>query len=269
MLHKAGTLTAMAVAALLPVLTGSASAQTAAASCGAPSILTRLDGSIARTAARLAEGRSLKIVALGSSSTFGVGASSSAHSYPSRLEAELREQFPDMEIVVLNRGVGGEDAREELARLDKSVVAEHPDLVLWQVGTNAIVDAEGMAREEALVRKGFARLKASGADVILMDPQYSPKVIGMPKAAAMIRMLQRVAASSQVGVFRRYEIMSHWQKVEHVPFERFTVKDGLHMNDWGYDCIAKLLAASIVVAAGQPAPASVASRTYTLQSFEL
>jgi acyl-CoA thioesterase-1 len=52
-----------------------------------------------------------------------------------------------------------------------------------------------------------------------------------------------------------------------VPFSRFTVKDGLHMNDWGYDCIARLLASSIVAAAGRPVP--VASRTFTLQSARL
>jgi lysophospholipase L1-like esterase len=265
MSRRVGFWTTM-VAALLPVVLGAvgARAETAAPSCSAPGALTRLDRAIARTAARLAEGRSLKIVALGSSSTFGVGASSPAHSYPSRLEAELREQFPDMQITVLNRGVGGEDAEEMLARLDRSVLAERPDLVLWQVGTNAIVDEEGVSAEAALVRKGFARLKAAGADVVLVDPQYSPKVIAMPKAAAMVRMLQKVAQAADIGVFRRFAIMSHWREVEHVPFARFTVKDGLHMNDWGYDCIAKLLAAAIVTAAGQPA--SVASRTFTMQA---
>src|SRR5580700_9930602 len=64
-------------------------------------------------------------------------------SQPAR--GELREQFPDMKIEVINRGVGGEDAKEMLARLDKSVLAERPDLVLWQVGTNAIVDEEGLS----------------------------------------------------------------------------------------------------------------------------
>jgi acyl-CoA thioesterase I len=262
---RVGFFTTMAVA-LLPVLLGpiAAEAETSAASCSAPSALARLDRAIVHTAARLSEGRSLKIVALGSSSTFGVGASSPAHSYPSRLEAMLRERFPDMEITVLNRGVGGEDAEEMLARLDKSVLAEHPDLVLWQVGTNAIVDEEGVSAEAALVRKGLARLKAAGVDVIVVDPQYSPKVIAMPKAAAMVRMLRTVAEAADIGVFRRFAIMSHWRQVEHVPFARFTVKDGLHMNDWGYDCIAKLLASAIVAAAGQPAP--VASRTFTMQA---
>jgi acyl-CoA thioesterase I len=277
MFRRVGFFTAMLVTALTAPT--AAEAETAAPSCSAPSALMRLDRAIAHTAARLSEGRTLKIVALGSSSTFGVGASSPANSYPSRLEADLREQFPDMDITVVNRGIGGEDAKEMLARLDKSVLAEHPDLVLWQVGTNAIVDDEGLSQEAALVRKGFARLKAAGVDVVLMDPQYSPKVIGAPKAAAMVRMLEREAQAANVPVFHRFAIMSHWRQVENMPFDRFTVKDGLHMNDWSYGCIAKLLATAIVATAGQPtqvatagqpaqAAAPVASRKFTMQAMQ-
>jgi acyl-CoA thioesterase-1 len=82
----------------------------------------------------------------------------------------------------------------------------------------------------------------------------------------MVRMLQTVAQTANVPVFRRFAIMSHWRTVAHVPFERFTVKDGLHMNDWGYQCIARLLANSIVAAASRPVP--VATR-YVAQATHL
>ncbi|HEX7199741.1 MAG TPA: SGNH/GDSL hydrolase family protein [Dongiaceae bacterium] len=250
-MSKSSFFTTITVAAITGFLgVGSASAE--GLDCSAPHNLMRLDRALSHTAARIAEGRSLKIVALGSSSTAGVGATSSANSYPSRLEAELRERYPEMRIEVINRGVGGEDAREMLARLDRSVLAERPDLVLWQVGTNAIVDAEGITEEAHLVRKGLARLKAAGADVILMDPQYSPAVTQRANAGAMVRMLQTVAQTNNVPVFHRYAIMNHWRTVENVPFDRFIVNDGLHMNDWSYGCIAKLLATSIVAAVNQP-----------------
>jgi acyl-CoA thioesterase I len=251
---KAGLFSTMTVAVLAGLLGATPVRAEADQACSAPDALMRFDRAISHTAARIAEGRSLKVVALGSSSTVGIGATSPANSYPSRLEAALREQYPDMQIEVINRGVGGEDAREELARLDKSVLAERPDLVLWQVGTNAIVDEEGVSEEGTLVRKGLARLKAAGVDVILIDPQYSPSVIRSSRAGAMVRMLKTVAQAANVAVFRRFAIMGHWRTVEHVPFERFTVKDGLHMNDWGYQCIAKLLATSIVAAASRPVP---------------
>ena len=213
----------------------------------------RFDGAMARTAARLAERHALRIVALGSSSTAGAGATSPANSYPSRLEAELRNRFPAADIVVLNRGIGGEDAREMLARLDKSVIAEHPDLVLWQVGSNAIMDDEKLSDEAALVRSGLARLKAAGIDVVLVDPQFVPKIISKPKAAAMVRLLETVARDQQIGVFHRFAIMSHWRLAQRLAFAQFTAPDGLHMNDWSYDCIAKLMASALVNATSQPA----------------
>jgi lysophospholipase L1-like esterase len=262
-MSRAGFFTTMAVAMLTGFLGASPAGAETVPACSAPGSLMRLDRAIFHTAARIAEGRSLKIVALGSSSTAGIGATSPANSYPSRLEAELREQYPDMQIDVVNRGVGGEDAREMLARLDRSVLAERPDLVLWQVGTNAIVDEEGISEEAYLIRKGLARLKAAGVDVILIDPQYSPAVIGRPKAGAMVRMLESVAQGANVPVFRRFAIMSHWRTVENLPFDHFIVKDGLHMNDWSYGCIAKLLATSIVAAASQPVP--VATRSLVQQ----
>jgi acyl-CoA thioesterase I len=260
-MSKTSFFTTIAVAAFTGFL--GISSASAEPECSAPNGLMRLDRALSHTAARIAEGRSLKIVAFGSSSTEGVGASSRAHSYPSRLEAELREQYPYMRIEVINRGVGGEDAREMLARLERSVLAEHPDLVLWQVGTNAIVDKQGVSNEAYLVRKGLAKLKAAGVDVILMDPQYSPAVTESPNAPAMVHMLQTVAQSSDVAVFHRYAIMSHWRTVENVPFDRFIIKDGLHMNDWSYGCIAKLLATSIVATVNQP---TIATRSLVQQA---
>ena len=116
----------------------------------------------ARTAARLSERKPVTIVAIGSSSTFGMGASSSAAAYPARLEALLKERFPDTAIKVLNRGVNGEDAPEMLARFDRDVIEAKPDLILWQVGTNAVLRSPEIGGQASLIRLGIERLKAPG-----------------------------------------------------------------------------------------------------------
>src|SRR5262245_65532357 len=54
----------------------------------------RFDVPLVRTARLLASGKSIKIVALGSSSTFGAGASTSAASSTSRLAEALSRHFP-------------------------------------------------------------------------------------------------------------------------------------------------------------------------------
>src|SRR5262245_52939107 len=68
-----------------------------------------LPRALVRTALRLQNGQPLTIVAIGSSSTAGAGASSEAAAYPSRLEALLRQRFPGRAVRVLNRGVNGEE----------------------------------------------------------------------------------------------------------------------------------------------------------------
>jgi acyl-CoA thioesterase-1 len=207
----------------------------------------------ARTAARLEQRKPVTIVAIGSSSTFGMGASSSAAAYPARLEALLKERFPDTAIKVLNRGVNGEDAPEMLVRFDRDVIEAKPDLILWQVGTNSVLRNPEIAGQAALIRLGIERLKSTGADVVLIDPQYAPAVIAKPQARRMVELIHAGAHEEGAGVLRRFALMRSWYEARHMAFADFVSPDGLHLNDWSYDCIARQLAGAIGAAATKPA----------------
>jgi lysophospholipase L1-like esterase len=220
--------------------------------CSAPAALIRLDHPLTRTAERIARRQSLTIVAIGSSSTAGAGASSSAASYPSRLEHELRQHFPTLPIRVLNRGVNGEDAREMLARFEASVIAENPDLVLWQVGTNSLLLDRPLDPAGVRIRAGVRQLKAAGYDVVLIDPQFAPKVLAKPDIENLMELYALVARQERVGVFHRFAVMRHWREMLGLPYSAFLSPDELHMNDWSYACMAKLLASVIVEAATRP-----------------
>ena len=126
--------------------------------CIVPADQARFDYPLPRTARRIAAGLPVKIVAIGSSSTWGAGASSAAASYPSRLAIELDKQFPGHDFTVLNRGVNGEEAADMLARFETSVIAEQPHLVLWQVGTNAVLRDNPLEPNISLLHAGVARL---------------------------------------------------------------------------------------------------------------
>jgi acyl-CoA thioesterase I len=212
----------------------------------------------ARTALRLQRGQPVTLVAIGSSSTAGAGATSEAASYPSRLEALLKQRFPGREVRVLNRGVNGEEAADMLARFDRDVIAEHPDLVLWQVGTNTVLRHPSIGATAALIRSGIARLKAVAADVVLIDPQYAPTVIARPAAGHMVDLIAAEAATGGAGVFHRFALMRDWHETQRLPFAAFIIPDGLHMNDWAYDCVARNLAAAIIAAGGGQSVAAVA-----------
>ena len=142
---------------------------------------------------------------------------------------------------MLNRGVNGDEAADMLARLDTAVIAEKPDLVLWQVGTNSVLRDKAVLPHATLLHEGLARLKAIGADIVLIDPQYAPKVIAKPNAEGMVSLIATAAKAEHVCLFHRFALMRQWHEVDRLPFETFLSADGLHMNDWSYACIAKWL----------------------------
>src|ERR1043166_8719587 len=224
-----------------------AQAAPASPACIAPSDLARFTHRLPRLAERVAQRLPITILAVGSSSTAGAGASSFMTTYPARLEALLRERTPGVDMInVLNRGVGGEEIRDMLARFERDVIAENPDLVLWQLGTNSVLRDHEISGNGALLTAELAVLKGTGADVVLINPQYAPKVLAHPAVDAMIELISVTAKAANVEMFDRFAVMKYWRETRELPFEAFLNPDLLHMNDWGYDCLAQLLATAIV-----------------------
>src|SRR5450759_5288588 len=244
----------IAVAALIVglALPLAARAETPAPPCDAPLDLIRLANPLSHLAQKLAARDPITIVAIGSSSTAGAGASSPAANYPNRLAVELKQHFPNRSITVLNRGVNGEEVGDMLKRFDSVVVATKPDLVLWQLGTNSLIRDHMFADHGAAIRAGLRIIRAAGADVVLIDPQLAPKVIAKPEASHMVELIAMTAKQEDVDLFRRFDVMKHWVEVDHIAVETFVAPDGLHLNDWSYACMAKGLSMAIAEAAQRP-----------------
>jgi lysophospholipase L1-like esterase len=220
--------------------------------CLPPKGAARSTGSLPHVARKLAAGEPVVIIAFGSSSTSGYGTSSPEFSYPNRLAMQLHRQYPGADITVINRGRGGEDAPEMIKRLQADVIDMKPDLVIWQVGTNAVLRNLDPGETAQLVQDGIGRIQAAGADLVLVDPQYSPKVTEHQDSAnRMIKLLGKVAQLRHVGVFPRFEVMRQWHERQALPIDSFVIADGLHMNDWGYACFAQLLGDDIIKSVGQ------------------
>jgi lysophospholipase L1-like esterase len=241
------------VAALFAVLALplSARAQTPALTCDTPLDLIRLSVPLSHVSQKLTAGAPITIVAIGSSSTAGAGASSPAMNYPSRLAAELQAMYPNLSITVINRGVNGEESHDMLARFDRDVFAQNPDLVLWQVGSNSVLRDRPLGEANASLHEGLKRLREANSDVVLINPQYSPKVITKHDVDGMVDLIHLTAKETNVDLFERFAVMRYWRLTEDLPFSTFISPDELHMNDWGYGCIAKLLAQAIHEAAGR------------------
>ena len=99
-----------------------------------------------------------------------------------------------------------------------------------------------------------------GADVVLMNPQYTPQVFTKHDVEGMVHLLDVTAKETSVDLFQRFALMRYWQLTEGMPFSAFTSPDDLHMNDWGYGCVAKLLAGAIYDAATRPTLTATVNR---------
>jgi len=208
--------------------------------------------SLPHVANKLASGLPVVIVAFGSSSTQGYGASAPEYTYPNRLAAQLRRQYPMADISVINAGIGGEDAPEMMKRLEQSVIERHPDLVIWQVGTNAVLRGLDPTETAKLVDDGVAKIQAAASDVVLVDLQYSPRINERSESAGrMNNLLGRIAELHHAGIFPRFEVMRDWHERQAIPINEFVISDGLHMSDWGYACFAQLLGDDIIRSVGQ------------------
>ena len=194
-------------------------------------------------------GQEVTIVAFGSSSTQGSHASDMGHTYPAILQQELETALPDAHVAVINRGIGGQDAPEMMARLDADVIALQPTLVIWQVGANGAMRGNDVGSFQTLVDEGVRKLEHTGADVILMDNQRSPAVLASPQHAQIDQALADIARRDDARLFARGRLMELWQEAGH-PYAEFLADDGIHHNDLGYACVAKALARSMLEGLG-------------------
>jgi hypothetical protein len=229
-----------------------------------PADIINLKHPLPNLAAALLGPAPVRIVAIGSSSTAGRG---DVVPYPHRLEMYLRvrygeEQFPNLKIDVLNRGKGGEEAVEELARFDADIFAESPALVIWQVGTNAVFHDYKLDVVAAKIVEGLHRLRDRQMDVLLIDPQYVPAMLFDGKAEAserMVSLISDAAKAANVNLFRRWALMRHWHVHNNIGFDRMfdpTDPDKLHQSNWSTRRFAQALRDAITTAP----PAQTCSR---------
>ncbi|HTI85115.1 MAG TPA: SGNH/GDSL hydrolase family protein [Alphaproteobacteria bacterium] len=199
------------------------------------------------TAAAIAR-KSLTIVAFGSSTTEGVGASRPENTYPARLAMELTQALPGVRVTVLNRGQGGEEA-EDLAGRVPDVIADRPDLVIFQTGTNDALREVPLKRFLELTRDGLDAFRAAGIDVMLMEPQYCRAMLDAPHGSEYVQAMRDLGAAYAVPVNRRHELMRGWLESGRFRYSDIVTEDDLHMADAGYAALARAVADQILALA--------------------
>lgn len=187
-----------------------------------------------------------RIVAFGSSSTEGIGSSGPAMTYPAQLDRLLNEPSRrGPRVGVVNRGIGGEAIDDMVGRLQADVIARKPDLIIWQVGSNDPLRGIPLDHFESELRRGLATIRAAGIEVVLLEPQWCPKLGTVDARHQFIDLVRKVGADQKVAVVRRYDLMQDWIAHGLVTEKGLIGPDGLHMTDRGYTLLAAAMAEEI------------------------
>jgi lysophospholipase L1-like esterase len=190
---------------------------------------------------RLAAHQPVTIIAFGSSSTEGIAAT-----YPSRLLADLTADLPPRQrIIVLNQGKGGDDA-DDMARRLPAVIAQHPDLIIWQTGSNDPLRNVPLDRFVQETIAGVQAIRAANIDVMLMGPQLCHTLDGKASTGTYRHALRAIGIGMGVPVIRRYDLMQSWLASGALTRAQMLSPDGLHMADGGYAKLADAVAHDIL-----------------------
>ena len=186
----------------------------------------------------------VKILAIGSSSTVGLGASSPAATYVARLEPTLEGALKGIDFDVVGRGMSGEVAQGAADRMRKEVQDTKPDLVVWQVGTNDALRHISLDKFKHCLKATLAWLADNKIDIVLVNPQYGEVLVKDAYYQEVVNAIAEVARESRVLLVDRFEAMRDLQRERGDRF--YLTADSLHMNDVGYRCMAEQLARAIV-----------------------
>jgi acyl-CoA thioesterase-1 len=185
----------------------------------------------------------LRILAIGSSSTQGIGASAPSYTYPAQLQLRLATLL-GRPVEVENAGIGGETIAATVVRL-KAALADKPDLVIWQVGTNDAVIGEDEASFRSSLLDGVTAIRAAKTPFVLLDPQFYPGLKDTAHYEQYVRIIDDTGQSSGAAVFARYAMMKEWETQSDSLLRAMLSNDAFHMSDRGYGCLAQNLATDL------------------------
>jgi ABC-type amino acid transport substrate-binding protein len=222
-----------------------ARAEDAPQSCEVPASLLTSESALPKVADAVKSGHPLDILVVGSrSSTIN---SSDGSAYPGRLQAALREKLPSITVNVSVELQVKKTAEEAASGFDKLVGAQRPTLVIWQTGTVDAMRSIDPDDFRGAIDQGVAALQNAGADVVLMNLQYSPRTETMISASPYLDNMRVVAQQHDVPLFDRFAIMRNWN--DSGDFDLFSASHGIELAKRVHDCLGRALSKFVIEAA--------------------
>jgi hypothetical protein len=213
--------------------------------CDVPSSLLESESSLPKVSEAVKAGHPLDVLVIGSrSSTIGSDGSSA---YPVRLQAALKDKLPQVPVNLSVEILPTKTAEEVAAGLVKLMEGKRPTLVIWQTGTVDAMRSIDPDDFRSAVDDGVVALQKTGADVVLMNPQYSPRTETMISVPPYLDNMRAVAQQHDLPLFDRFAIMHQWN--DQGDFDLFGAHHGVELAKRVHDCLGRALSVFVIGAA--------------------
>ena len=240
----------------LLVLAGPAWAELPA-QCGVAAHLVETSYPLPKVRRALAE-KKLNILVVGAGSSQLPGANGEKNAYPARLQQALSDQLPGVEVKVATDIKASRTAAEMVKVLPADLSATKPALLVWQTGTTDAMRAVDPDQFSQALDQGINIARTAGADVVLVNAQYSPRTESMIALSTYSEDMRWVALQQEVPLFDRFSIMRLWSDLG--TFDLYSATKKLDIAERVHDCIGRLLADLVIAAAKPPEPPTNGSR---------
>jgi hypothetical protein len=245
----------VALLAALALIDGTAAAEPGATTapappapeCEVPDSLLTTDSDLARVTKEVKNRHRLDISVIGTGSSALPGPEGAHFAYPARLEDTLKQRLPGIDVKVTAHVRTREITADMVAGLKKILADDKPALVIWQAGTADALSGVDTDEFRSSLDNGVDAIQGAGADVILMNMQYSPRTESMLDVTSYADAMHLVAQQHDALLFDRLAIMHYWNDAG--IFDLYTATKDYDMARRVHDCIGRALASQIVNAA--------------------
>ncbi len=213
-------------------------------SCAVPDNLLYVDSNLNRVTTAVGKQHQLAIAVFGTGSSTLAGADGPSLAYPARLEAVLNQRLSNVKVRVATRTKAGQTAESMRRNMNDLLVDEKPDLVIWQTGTVDAIRRVELDEFRTALEAGVETLQSGGADVVLMNMQYSPRTKSIIAVGPYVDEMRAVAQQREVALFDRFAIMRNWSDEGAFDFYAAGRDNGLAQRV--HDCLGRAIGTLVI-----------------------
>ncbi len=184
--------------------------------------------------------KTLDVLVVGAGSSSLPGPNGASNAYPARLQKALAELAPGVAVKVVTDVKSRRTAAEMVKGMAKPLADIKPALVIWQTGTVDAMQAIDPDQFSQALDQGINIARAAGADVVLVNAQYSPRTESMIALSTYAENMRWVALQHEVPLFDRFEVMKLWADLG--TFDLTGAANKLEIAGRVHNCIGWLLA---------------------------